>query len=114
MKKNILLIGIMYFISTLILYSQFSTTNLKCEYLTNPVGIDAIQSARAYIGALQGLKVTKTTVEYQVNPILISTGTPLFGWQIQSDKTDIVQGAYAVELYSKEKGWLKKYGTQER
>lgn len=40
MKKRINTLGLMLIILQVFLYSQVSITNLKCEYLNNPLGID--------------------------------------------------------------------------
>ncbi len=46
------------------------------------------------------IKIQKTTCEYQLNPQLISSKTPLFGWQIFSERDNVEQSAFAIELYS--------------
>lgn len=48
------------------------------------------------------------TCDYKSNPILVSTTTPDFGWQIQSGKSGIKQTAYAIEIYSTENGKEKR------
>ena len=50
------------------------------------------------------LKIQNATCGYRVNPELVSKESLHFGWQIHSEKNDIVQTAYALELYSNEKG----------
>jgi alpha-L-rhamnosidase len=84
-----------------------SQDGLNC-YEFGAGNYDLIISPGSSPVSAQGLTVTKTTVGYRVNPILITTATPLFGWEIQSDETNIVQEAYAIELYTKENGRLKK------
>lgn len=56
------------------------------------------------ISKKSNLKTTNLTCEYCFNPISISTIRPHFGWQVYSEKKDIKQTAYAIELYSNEKG----------
>ncbi|MFA7104217.1 MAG: glycoside hydrolase family 78 protein [Dysgonamonadaceae bacterium] len=54
------------------------------------------------------ISVQNLTCDYKSNPLLVSTTTPDFGWQIQSGKSGIKQTAYAIELYSIEKGKEKR------
>ena len=49
---------------------------------------------------LGDLKTTNLTCNYRLNPILVSTNTPHFGWQIHSEEKGVVQMAYAIEVYS--------------
>ena len=37
-------------------------------------------------------------VEYRTNPINVFTAKPRFSWKIQSDKTDLLQTAYSIEV----------------
>lgn len=50
------------------------------------------------------LKIQNATCGYQVNPELVSKESLHFGWQIHSEKKNIVQTAYAIEVYSNENG----------
>ena len=45
------------------------------------------------------LKITHLTCEYISDPISISTKSPHFGWEIDSEERGVMQSAYAIELY---------------
>ena len=49
------------------------------------------------------LSIVKTTCEYQHDPLLVSD-IPFFGWQLQSDKQEIRQSAYTIEVYTRING----------
>lgn len=49
------------------------------------------------------LKLTDVKTEMYVNPEGISTLHPRFSWKLTSDKTDVVQTAYQIEVASSEK-----------
>lgn len=49
------------------------------------------------------LSIIKTTCEYQHDPLLVSD-IPFFGWQLQSDKQEIRQSAYTIEVYTRING----------
>lgn len=44
------------------------------------------------------LSIQKTTCEYQESPFLVNTRTPRFGWQIFSDRNQVAQSAYSIEI----------------
>jgi len=44
------------------------------------------------------LSVQKTTCEYQESPFLVNSKTPRFGWQIFSDRNQVEQSAYSIEI----------------
>lgn len=46
--------------------------------------------------------ITDITCDYLVNPVLVSTNTPHFGWQVQTKKKNqgALQAAYVIEVYS--------------
>src|SRR5690554_89602 len=50
--------------------------------------------------------ITDITCDYLVNPVLVSTNTPHFGWQVQTKKKNqgALQAAYVIEVYSKTNG----------
>ena len=50
------------------------------------------------------LGITHLTCDYSINPILVSTNRPHFGWQILSEEKDVEQTTYAIELYSNTDG----------
>lgn len=52
-------------------------------------------SVQAKVLQLKGL-----TCEYQKYPISVASPTPQFGWQFVSDEKDLVQTAYAIEIFS--------------
>lgn len=58
----------------------------------------------SFISKHGDLKIINLTCDYHVNPILVSTSTPHFGWQILSEEKDVVQIAYSIELFSDSKG----------
>lgn len=45
------------------------------------------------------LRIIKLACEYQPDPLLVSTDTPHFGWQLQSDQKGVLQSAYHIEVY---------------
>lgn len=45
-------------------------------------------------------KTVKLTCNYQQDPLLVSTDTPFFGWQLQSDQQEVLQSAYNIEVYT--------------
>src|SRR5690554_6895813 len=51
-------------------------------------------------------KIIKTTCEYQLNPTLVATTTPRFGWQVQTGKESqgTLQSAYTIEIYDQSGG----------
>jgi len=53
-------------------------------------------------------RITKNTCEYSENPLLVATGNPRFGWQMQSDKDNTLQTAYEIEIYAVDEGKKKK------
>ena len=56
----------------------------------------------------KAISVQNLTCDYKSNPILVSTTSPEFGWQFRSEQSDVQQTAYAIELFSIEKGKEKK------
>lgn len=50
------------------------------------------------------LRIVGLTVELQENPEGISTFYPRFSWQLCSDKNDIMQSAYMIEVATSKKG----------
>ncbi len=57
-----------------------------------------------YGNNIHPLRIIKLTCEYQQDPLLVASGTPLFGWQLQSDKQEIRQSAYTIEVYTRING----------
>jgi len=54
------------------------------------------------------VKISHLTCDYLENPILVSSQTPCFGWQLISGKNDVQQSAYAIEVYVDSNGEKKK------
>ena len=54
------------------------------------------------------VKIAHLTCDYLENPILVSSQTPCFGWQLISGKNDVQQSAYAIEVYVDSNGEKKK------
>lgn len=48
-------------------------------------------------------KIINLTCDYQQEPLLV-LGAPHFGWQLQSDKKNIRQSAYIIEMYNSVNG----------
>ncbi len=48
-------------------------------------------------------KIINATCEYQHDPLLVATGTPRFGWQVQPGKGSrgTLQSAYTIEVYTR-------------
>lgn len=60
------------------------------------------------------LKVEETTVEMRKNPEGVAVSAPRFSWQLVTDKQDVMQTAYQIEVAARKRacrpapGW---YGT---
>ena len=55
------------------------------------------------------LKVEETTVEMRKNPEGVAVSAPRFSWQLVTDKQDVMQTAYQIEVACRPApGW---YGT---
>ena len=50
------------------------------------------------------LKVEETTVEMRKNPEGVAVSAPRFSWQLVTDKQDVMQTAYQIEVADSEKG----------
>lgn len=50
------------------------------------------------------LKVEETTVEMWKNPEGVAVSAPRFSWQLVTDKQDVMQTAYQIEVADSEKG----------
>ncbi|MDR1445278.1 MAG: glycoside hydrolase family 78 protein [Treponema sp.] len=46
------------------------------------------------------IKAVQLRTEYRENPLGLYTGTPRFGWKIESDKQNVLQGAYSLQISS--------------
>ncbi|WP_352421171.1 glycoside hydrolase family 78 protein [Proteiniphilum sp.] len=57
----------------------------------------------AYGQTLHQFRIIKLTCDYQQEPLLVS-GKPHFGWQLQSEKQDVNQSAYTIEMYTRVNG----------
>lgn len=57
-------------------------------------------SAAAAPPANSPVVVTGLTIEHQTNPLGIDEVTPLFGWEIVSERNSIEQAAYEIEVFS--------------
>ena len=57
-----------------------------------------------YGNDIHPLRIIKLSCEYQQDPLLVVSDTPLFGWQLQSDQPEAAQSAYAIEVYTRMKG----------
>ena len=53
-------------------------------------------------------RITKRTCEYRENPLLVATGNPRFGWQMQSDADGTRQTAFEIEIYAVDNGRKRK------
>ena len=49
------------------------------------------------------LKVEETTVEMRKNPEGVAVSAPRFSWQLVTDKQDVMQTAYQIEVADSEK-----------
>ena len=50
------------------------------------------------------LKVEETTVEMRKNPEGVAVSAPRFSWQLVTDKQDVMQTAYQIEVADSDKG----------
>lgn len=57
----------------------------------------------AFLLQAQAIEVSKTTCEYRVSPLDLTTATPRFGWQMKGDN-GAMQSAYAIEVYTMRQG----------
>ncbi len=76
-------------------------TRLPITTLFLTFGVLAILTACDIIGT-DGLRFVEITCDYRQNPTLVATGTPHFGWQLETGKKShgTLQSAYNIEVYS--------------
>jgi|GEM_PF-6700453 len=54
----------------------------------------------AYASNKDKVKIAYLTCDYQTNPLLVSSQTPSFGWQLMSvENNDVQQSAYAIATF---------------
>lgn len=67
------------------LLNKFFITLFICTFTFSIYGINAVE-------------VVRLTTEYQVNPTIVSTETPRFGWQLISAEKNVKQSAFSIEI----------------
>ena len=50
------------------------------------------------------LEAVNLTTELMESPVALAEKTPRFGWQIMSDKNNVMQSAYAIEVFETTNG----------
>ena len=86
-------------------------TSMKKSIL---VSLLALLMMGCQVSGGSSLKVEETTVEMRKNPEGVAVSAPRFSWQLVTDKQDVMQTAYQIEVADSERacrpapGW---YGT---